>query len=185
MGDILKSEYTVVPEGSYKIIRNCAGCEHKSVYVNTGRFRINANGNKVDVWLIYQCEKCRHTYNLTIWERVSPASIIDEYDRFLANDAALALQYGTDKSLFGRSKAQIDAEDMRYTLEPGPQEAPDGRFVIHNPYELRIRTEKAAAEVLHITRSAVKRLMADGKLTVPGGYLARENEFHLTSDQQL
>ena len=184
MGDILKSEYTVVPEGSYKIIRNCAGCEHKSVYVNTGRFRVNANGNKVDVWLIYQCEKCRHTYNLTIWERVSPASIKDEYDRFLGNDAALALQYGTDKSLFGRSKAQIDAEDMPYTLEPGQREAADGKFVIHNPYELRIRSEKAAAEALHITRSAVKRLIADGKLTVPGGYLARENEFEVL-DQQL
>ncbi|HAH17569.1 MAG TPA: hypothetical protein DCL29_00905 [Eubacterium sp.] len=30
-------------------------------FVNSKRFRVNANGNSVDVWLIYRCKKCKHS----------------------------------------------------------------------------------------------------------------------------
>ena len=94
---------------SYKIVRNCGKCGCKRKYINTKRFRVNANGNKVDVWLIYQCEKCKHTYNLTIYERIRPTAIdSQEYERFLANDEELAEIYGIDKQLFAKNRAVIE-----------------------------------------------------------------------------
>ena len=73
-------------------------------FVNTGKFRVNANGKQVDVWLIYQCEKCRHTMNLTVYERVRPGKIPRElYQRFLENDEELAAAYGNDSSFLKKN----------------------------------------------------------------------------------
>ncbi len=93
---------------SFKILYSCGGCKRKTQFVNTKRFRVNANGNKLDVWLIYQCEKCKHTKNLTIYERRKPGKILpEEYERFLANDEELAEEYGQDSNFFARNKVEI------------------------------------------------------------------------------
>ncbi len=77
-------------------------------FVNTGRFRVNANGNKVDIWLIYQCARCKHSLNLTVYERRKPNRIPqEEYRRFLENDEDLALQYGNDKAFLKRNRVEF------------------------------------------------------------------------------
>ncbi len=60
--DYLKTiEYRVKPVSALKIIRNCSGCGKKTTYVSTNQFRVNANGNLVDIWLVYQYEKIEGT----------------------------------------------------------------------------------------------------------------------------
>jgi len=87
----------------YKIIHKCGHCGKKMTFISTRRFRVNANKNKLDVWLIYQCKKCRHTLNIPIYERTAPQKIPKElYEGFLANDEALAIRYGSDAALFKR-----------------------------------------------------------------------------------
>lgn len=85
----------------YKIIHKCGGCKKKQFFINTRKFRVNANGNKVDVWLIYQCKKCKHSLNIPIYERTAPSKIPHElYELFLANEEELAMSYGSDYSFF-------------------------------------------------------------------------------------
>ena len=104
-----KTEYGENNKEAYRIIRNCAGCKKKRSYKSTGCFRVNANGNKLDIWLIYQCPKCKHTYNLTIFERLRCEKLNEtEYRNFMDNDMETALRYGLDKSIFVRNKAKID-----------------------------------------------------------------------------
>lgn len=84
-----------------RLVHPCGGCKKKQIFVNTGRFRVNANGRRLDIWLIYRCQKCRHTLNIPIYERVSPDKLSRElYGRFLDNDEALAREYGGDRSFF-------------------------------------------------------------------------------------
>ena len=91
-----------------KVYHRCGGCGKKQVFLNTGKFRVNANGNRVDVWLIYRCEKCKHSWNLTIYERRKPAKIAsDEYELFLENDSELAYQYGNDIEFLKRNHAEF------------------------------------------------------------------------------
>ena len=91
-----------------KVYHRCGGCGKKQVFLNTGKFRVNANGKRVDVWLIYRCEKCKHSWNLTIYERKKPAKIApDEYELFLENDSELACQYGNDIEFLKRNHAEF------------------------------------------------------------------------------
>lgn len=168
-----KTEYEIVPTQSFTILRNCSGCGRKTCFKNTNRFRVNANGNKLDVWLIYQCEKCRHTFNITIYERQSPASIPkEEYRGFLENDEQLAMRYGTDTGLFTRNRAEIDFDHIDYRFkklsETIKSDACEGRemITIQNPYGLKIRLEKLAADILGMSRNQIKKQMQEGKIKI-------------------
>ena len=84
-------------EKECRVVHKCGHCGKKMTFISTRRFRVNANKNKLDVWLIYRCERCRHTLKVPIYERVSPRKIPPElYEKFLANDEELAARYGAD-----------------------------------------------------------------------------------------
>ena len=91
-----------------KVYHRCGGCGKKQEFINSGKFRLNANGNKVDVWLIYRCRKCKHSWNMVIYERVRPQKIPQKlYDLFLCNDEDTACMYGNDISFLRRNNAEI------------------------------------------------------------------------------
>ncbi|MBQ7360036.1 MAG: DUF1062 domain-containing protein [Lachnospiraceae bacterium] len=91
-----------------KVYHRCGGCGKKQEFVNSGRFRVNANGKAVDVWLIYRCGKCKHSWNLTIYERTKPSKIpTEDYQRFLDNDMDLACEYGNDISFLKKNNADF------------------------------------------------------------------------------
>ena len=91
-----------------KVYHRCGGCGKKQEFLNSGKFRVNANGNRVDVWLIYRCKKCKHSWNLTIYERRNPSKISsEEYELFMENDFELANQYGNDIEFLKRNNAEL------------------------------------------------------------------------------
>ena len=91
-----------------KVYHRCGGCGKKQEFLNSGKFRVNANGNRVDVWLIYRCKKCKHSWNLTIYERRKPSKISsEEYELFRENDFELANQYGNDIEFLKRNNAEL------------------------------------------------------------------------------
>lgn len=179
----IKYEYQIEPTESFVVIHNCAGCGGKERFINTKRFRVNANGNRLDVWLIYQCQKCKHTLNLSIYERVDRKKIAtDEYMRFLKNDEVLAEQYGTDNTFFIRNRAEVEWENVSYAIDVTgdcegktfDMEKTDSAeaekwhagdiIVIHNPYGIRIRPERLAGMILKLSRSAVKKMIDQKQL---------------------
>ena len=172
MSYVNKLEYMIVPTNTFHILRGCAGCGCKQTFVCKGRFRVNANGNHLDVWLIYGCEKCGHTYNLPIYERVRADRIPKaEYQKFLENDEKTLFQYGTDKSLFIKNRAEIDWNSLEYEIMPiNKQRVAVG----HNPiwmelcnfYDIPVRKEKIASEILQISRGKVTEMIKEGLLSV-------------------
>lgn len=165
-----KIEYEIVPKESFSVIRNCSGCGKKVRYKNTKKFRVNANGNKLDVWLIYQCEKCKHTLNLAICERQKAVSIPkEEYMRFLSNDEQLAEEYGRNLQFFERNKAEINFGAYSFIMRQeteGSSENHQVRITIRNPYGLKLRPEKQIAEALGLSRSSVKRQIEQEKIKI-------------------
>ena len=168
-------EYTLVPTKSFTVLHNCSGCNSKSHFINTNRFRVNANGNKLDIWLIYQCSKCKHTLNMSIYERVKSGSIPQkEYELFLQNDEELAEQYGKTLSFFAKNRLVVDTEMQDYVLMDASgqplQEAldyeTDTHVKIYNPYHIQLRAEKVASLVFQLSRSALKKQLDSGNLQI-------------------
>lgn len=70
-------------------------------------------------------------------------------------------------------------------------------IIIHNPYELKIRTDKVAAEILlsegiflsetgcRMTRSRFRRLVKEGKISLPQNYIGRRTELELAEGTGL
>lgn len=180
MSYLRKFEYTIIPKDSYAVLHNCGGCGCKARFINTKRFRVNANGNRLDVWLIYQCEKCRHTLNLSIYERMGKSRIpSDEYQRYLQNDEALALKKGRDYSFFVKNRMEVDWEKVSYELldmQKGTdclmQCEEDMRFLqgdeihVHNPYAVRVRAEKVAGQLLRLSRSQLKKQLERQQIVI-------------------
>lgn len=179
MSYTMNKEYEIVPEGSYKVIRNCAKCGGKSYFINTNSFRVNANGNRLDVWLIYQCEKCKHTLNITIYERIKTSEIPKEkYLGFLRNDTTLAMEYGLKKELFQKNRIEICLDDISYQITSSETHSLDyaSCIMIRNPYEMKLRTDRVLSEILHETRSRIKTLEKEAKLCELPKYLSQNTE---------
>lgn len=171
MSYLRKIEYEIVLKDSFLIIRNCPKCGRKSHYINTKKFRVNANGNKLDIWLIYQCAECKHTLNLAIYERKKASSITkEEYQCFLDNDEQLAERYGKDMQLFRINKADIDFDRLHYgviKLHETKEISGFGEQIIitvKNPNQMKIRSEKQIAMVLGLSRNQVKSLLEKGEI---------------------
>ena len=165
------AEYRIIPTETFKIMRKCAGCGCKQIFSSKNHFRVNANGNLLDVWLIYGCEKCGYTYNLPVYERIRKSKIPQqEYNQFLANDKEKIFEIGTSKAVFIRNKAEIAWDLAEYQLAPVVEKALDEiknniLIQIHNPYHVPVRTDKAVADILRISRSEAKKLLANGNIS--------------------
>ena len=91
-----------------RVYHRCGGCGKKQEFVNSGRFRVNANGNNLDVWLICRCKKCKHSWNLTIYERTKPGRIPKTlFEAFQENDAETALAYGRNIEFLKKNRAEF------------------------------------------------------------------------------
>lgn len=169
MSYMKKEIWTIRPKETYKIIRNCSKCGSKKIYTSTGNFRVNANGNSLDVWLIYQCEKCKNTLNLAIYERINPYKIPrEQYEGFLSNDKSLASQHALNKEIFIKNHAEIDMEKLEYELVWFPDKGLSYDNIIQveikNPYSLQLRLDKIIAKELLLSRTQVKKCMESGRI---------------------
>lgn len=174
MSYVRKFEYKIVPDNSFPVIHNCAGCSQKK-FINTGCFRVNANNKRLDIWLIYQCENCGHTLNIPVYEREEKNAVGSKLQLFLENDRTLAKSYGIDISFFKRNRLQVDLEAVTYhmekicenvsVVEQTRYQAGDIIF-IHNPYKLKIRSEKTAAIILKLSRSRIEKKINSGQIVL-------------------
>lgn len=159
MSYLEKYKWELIPKNLPIVRRNCPKCGEKSRYINTEKFRVNANKNNIDVWLIYQCEKCKSTWNMTIYERIKPYDIDKyEYERFLSNDKEVAREYAFNLSLYNKNKAEVILEDVNYELIQKKLETyyiNENEFVIEIvcKYPIELRVDKLLSDNLGVSRS--------------------------------
>ena len=161
--------WKVVPSGIPTIIKNCPKCGNHSIFESSGNFRINANQSLIDVWLIYQCRKCKSTWNMELLSRVPSRSIDKElYQSYLQNDFILAKQYAFDAVVHSRNKVSINYDEISYDIIGDPILICEGSIVINlnSDYPLELRLDKLLSKQLGLTRVAIKNLHKEGKIMV-------------------
>ncbi len=172
MSYLKKYQWELVPENLPKVKRNCPKCNEKSHYINSEKFRVNANKNNLDIWLIYQCEKCKSTWNMTIYERIKPNDINKcEYEKFLSNDKELAREYAFNLSVYNKNKAEVILEDINYKLIQRKLEAyyiNENELVIEIicNYPIEMRVDKLLSDKLGLSRSKIKDMHRKGVIFI-------------------
>lgn len=167
-----KYQWELVPENLPIVKRNCPKCSEKAQYINSEKFRVNANKNNIDIWLIYQCEKCKSIWNMTIYERIKPYEINKyEYEKFLSNDKELAREYAFNLSIYNKNKAEVILENANYKLIQKKLEAyyiNENELVIEIvcKYPIDLRVDKLLSDKLGLSRSKIKNMHKKGVIFI-------------------
>ncbi|EJO5349185.1 DUF1062 domain-containing protein [Clostridium botulinum] len=130
MSYLKKYQWELVLENLPIVKRNYPKCNEKIHYINSGKFRVNANKNNIDIWLIYQCEKCKSTWNMTIYNK-NKAEVILEDINYKLIQKNLGIYYINENEL---------------VIE----------IVCKYPIELRV--DKLLSDKLGISRSKIKNM---------------------------
>ncbi|MGH3239475.1 MAG: DUF1062 domain-containing protein [Spirillospora sp.] len=124
----------------------CTGCPSRSATTGEGRFRVNANGKLLDVWLLVRCVSCDRTGKLTVHER-APVRSFDpaELDGYRAGDPGLVASRLLDPLLARRNHVTLDWTGAWRldTPPPGPDEPWTGHSSTGRPSSGRVWADQA------------------------------------------
>jgi len=152
----------VLSRRSPTIAWRCSTCSRRSEFENTEKFRANANGKLIDVWLIYRCLRCGERKNLTVAERTPVSRLPARLLRAAQdNDPVLARSVGRDVALMRRNRVEVArGDDWRL---PDPRTVPTryGQVVVMQFEEpLLVRLDQIVAAALGLGRGQMRALGA-------------------------
>jgi hypothetical protein len=107
--DVDRKALWVIRElGLPAIVKACVSCR-STRHHPTGKFRVNANGKLLDVWMLIGCELCDRTSKIPIHERVHVQALENErLLMFEKNDPAMVRKLVIDGELAGTAGYQLD-----------------------------------------------------------------------------
>ncbi|MGE0237792.1 MAG: DUF1062 domain-containing protein [Parvibaculaceae bacterium] len=69
MCNVSRVRWTITPRISPRPWIACSGCGRPRPFHSSGKVRLNANGRKLDAWLIYRCLDCGRSWNRPLVKR--------------------------------------------------------------------------------------------------------------------
>lgn len=153
--------WRIVPLRTPHVVRACPRCGGPRAFASSDRFRVNASGRKLDVWLIYRCVACDFTWNLTVLERATPETIgAARLAAYHHNDAALAWSCAFDAALLRRAGARPEPA-VPVRVERGPLPAGPVAVLLDVPFPVQLRLDRLLARELGVPRSRLPELVDD------------------------
>ncbi|MFC3448965.1 DUF1062 domain-containing protein [Amycolatopsis speibonae] len=154
----------VVPTCLPLVRRRCHACASGRFRTN-GKFRVNADHELIDVWLLVRWVGCGDTVKLTILERVNVRSVRPELLNLLhENDLGLAAELLQDPVVRRRNRVALDW-DGAWRLETEPLGHQDFRDVsVRFAARIPVRPVRLIAEGCGLSRGEVERLIEEGKI---------------------
>jgi hypothetical protein len=161
--------WTITSSASPMPILTCARCNIQRAFASSGRFRLNANGKRLDAWLIYRCSVCDQTWNRPVFERrarstVDPALLeaLERNDAEFASKTALDMT-GIKRWEHGDRGAAISVAKACAASLAEEADRLEITMLVPSPV-LGIRCDKVLALGLGVSRSAVDKLARTGWL---------------------
>ncbi len=156
--------------GAPTAVRYCKRCGEKAMFESSGLFRINAQQKHLDIWLIYKCQICDTTWNLTVYSRINPHSLPPEkLNGYMSSDNDLAMLHSTDTALLKRNGAECGNPEIRI-------DGPDIDFSeavelhVNSKWPTEIKAAAVIREKLGLSRSAFEKTCEQGKIICISGH---------------
>jgi hypothetical protein len=162
--------WRITPLTPPRVHRHCPHCGDRR-FASTDRFRLNANKQRIDAWLIYRCETCEATWNLTVLARIRQGDIDpDLFERMTRNDVETARACAFDPELLSRAGVRTGAaEELRVDQTSGDltRARIAGALVrIEMRHPCRQRLDQLLATQLGRSRSSLAREAAGGAIAL-------------------
>ena len=163
MSGLLRIHWTIAPKTPPRPLINCNRCGTVEAYCSSGKFRVNANGKRIDVWLIYRCIDCDNSWNFGIFERCNRRDIEPTLLQALeSNDPALARRHAFDvvalRNRIGRVEEFPDVTVHKRRLGDIREAATVLELQLRLEMPTSLRLDRLLAGELGISRSRLQAL---------------------------
>ncbi|AQZ50396.1 DUF1062 domain-containing protein [Martelella mediterranea] len=164
----LRVRWTITPLKAPQPWITCSGCRDVKPFQPSGKIRLNANGRKLDAWLIYKCLTCDRTWNRPIFERQSVRDINAAIlEALKSNDPDWVRSEAFNISALGRKAQRIDEfpevhVEKAVIINAGDFSTVAIEMVASLPASLRL--DRLLANELGLSRTRVKALADRGLL---------------------
>jgi hypothetical protein len=169
MSDVLRVQWTIVPRTAPQPWLACSRCGEAKPFRSSDRIRVNANGKRVDAWLIYKCTGCGSTWNRPILERRAVRTIAPDLLMSLhASEAALTRRLAFDVDGLRRSAGRVEEFDdalvIKTVLAESTPPARQLEILCSVPEPIGLRVDRLLASELQLSRSLIQSLAKAGDL---------------------
>lgn len=162
MCDILHLEWTATPKTPPRPILACSTCGGSKPFRSSGRIRLNANGKRLDAWLIYRCIACDGTWNRPIFERQTIRAIDpDMLDAMQASTPDFVARIEFDVQALKAKAGRIEESDDIETRKAVLRHDADWRRIaitLALPHPTGLRLDRLLAAELPLSRSRLQVL---------------------------
>ena len=167
MSDVSRIRWTIIPRTAPQPWLDCSRCGEARRFRNSDKIRVNANGKRIDAWLIYKCTACGSTWNRPILERRPVRSIEpDLLLSLLGSDSALTRRLAFDVEGLRRSAGHVeqfdDAQVTRTVLSASTKPARQLEILCFVAEPVGLRVDRLLANQLQLPRSRIARLAKEG-----------------------
>lgn len=171
MSDILRVLWTVIPRVSPQPWLSCSRCRGIRQFRSSEKIRVNANGKRLDAWLIYKCTSCDSTWNRPVLERRRVRTIDPFFLAALrANEPELTRRMAFDTEGLRRKAGVVEKSDdvvvHKEVLSESMTPARRLEILCAVPETTRLRVDRLLATGLHLSRSRIRSLQEAGDLAV-------------------
>lgn len=169
-GTILVS-WQVAPLSLPQVQRPCSNCGRSRPFRSSGKVRLNANGRRLDAWLIYKCSTCDQTWNLPLLDRVPVAEVPPaDLVAMQISDPAWVHARAFDLAALRRHALQVILP-TDLTVAKGLPSAANADWsrialTIEALWPVGYRLDRLLAQELGLSRSFLAALQASGGLYV-------------------
>jgi hypothetical protein len=172
-------QWTITPRTAPQPWLNCSRCRGPRCFRSSGKIRVNANGRRIDAWLVYRCVVCNSTWNRPIVERREVAALDRKVLLSLqANDPDLVRDLAFEIAGLKRWTTHVQEFDdvlvakrvLAESLRPVSLLEIECRL----PRPIGLRADRLLASELRLSRSSIRRLAEAAQiLSSPGVDLRR------------
>lgn len=180
MSNILSVRWTIIPQVAPQPWLHCSRCRASRYFRSSDRIRVNANGRRIDAWLIYRCIACDDTWNRPVVERREVSSLGRPLLQSLqTNDPDLVHRLAFDVASLRRWTAEVREFDdvlvARQVLSEGTRPFRRLEIECRVPLATGLRADRLLASELGLSRSAIRKLERSSQLVTgpPGVDLRR------------
>lgn len=162
--------WTITPRIAPRPWIACGGCGTLKPFQSSGKVRLNANGKRLDAWLIYKCIDCARSWNRPLFERrtlkeIDPKAL--EAAHFSTPDWVRAREFDIDglrrhaQRIDEFGEADIERRDLGEAVM-------SGQIVIELEVALpsSLRLDRLLAGELGLSRSKLQSLHEEGLLII-------------------